>query len=222
MTAHVQQASMLSGRYMTFMAVIGLHALMIGALIAIKIAPDIAKAPLALQWVNSPPPDDSSPPLPTIAQAQRAVTVPQVIIQIPEYINVEPTNAIAVQAAPSQASAQEAGVVEAEGGSGAATVLTPPARVTTALQYRITRPTDEYYPDTSKVIQEQGVAVVRVCVDGAGRMSGAPVIETSSGYKRLDQAALRWARESLSFKPATENGAGVPACKGFRVNFDLH
>jgi TonB family protein len=222
MTAHVQQASMLTGRSMTFMVVIGLHVAVIGGLMTMKMIPDVGdKLPPALQWIIDPPPLPPDDPQPNIIKAHKAVPMPTVIFNPPDIV-IQAFEVAEVQdAAQTTAAASDTGTV-VESASGTGTVIAPPARVATALQYRITRPTDEYYPDTSKVIQEQGVAIVRVCVDAAGRMSGAPVVEASSGFKRLDQAALRWARESLSFTPATENGVGVAACKGFRVNFNLH
>jgi TonB family protein len=224
MTAHVQQASMLTGRSMTFMAVIGLHVAVIGGLMTMKMIPDVGdKLPPALQWIIDPPlpPPDDPLPKPNIVEAHNAVPMPTVIFNPPDIV-IQAFEVVEVQnASQTTTAASDTGTV-VESASGPGAVIAPPARVATALQYRITRPTDEYYPDTSKVIQEQGVAIVRVCVDAAGRMSGAPLVETSSGFKRLDQAALRWARESLSFTPATENGVGVPACKGFRVNFNLH
>ena len=81
---------------------------------------------------------------------------------------------------------------------------------------------DEFYPATSVTLQEQGVSIVRVCVGANGRIEGQPTTQVSSGYKRLDQAAIRWTREALRFTPATENGVGVTACKGFRVVFNLN
>lgn len=49
-----------------------------------------------------------------------------------------------------------------------------------------------YYPDMSRELDEQGTAIVRVCVGADGRLSGAPSLYRSSGYARLDKAALKW------------------------------
>jgi protein TonB len=103
------------------------------------------------------------------------------------------------------------------GGSGAGTtepVLTP-------LTWAARRSTDEYYPPASARLEEEGATTLRVCVSAAGRLTGAPRIETSSGHARLDAAAVAWAREALAFRPATRDGVPVEACKGFRVTFDL-
>jgi protein TonB len=80
---------------------------------------------------------------------------------------------------------------------------------------------DQFYPPLSAQLGERGASVIRVCVDSSGRMAGAPTVENSSGYPRLDEAALKWAREALTFRPAMRDGVPVDACKGFRVNFKL-
>ena len=100
--------------------------------------------------------------------------------------------------------------------------VAPPARKFTDLTYRAVKSPNEFYPPTSVALQEQGISIVRVCVDAAGRLDGAPTIQTSSGYKRLDQAAVRWTREALRFTPATEDGVGMRSCKGFKVVFNLN
>ena len=46
----------------------------------------------------------------------------------------------------------------------------------------------DYYPNASLVQEEHGVSVVRVCVDATGRIAALPLIETSSGYRRLDES----------------------------------
>jgi len=68
---------------------------------------------------------------------------------------------------------------------------------------------------------EEGAAIVRVCVGADGALEGIPQVSDSSGHSRLDAAAVAWAREALTFTPATENGRRVASCKGFRVRFTL-
>jgi hypothetical protein len=52
-------------------------------------------------------------------------------------------------------------------------------------------------------------------------VDAAPTVETSSGFSRLEEATLKWAREALTFHAATRDGVPVQACKGFRVNLRL-
>jgi periplasmic protein TonB len=221
MTAHVQQASILSGRSMTMMVVIGLHALVISALIMMKIVPPlIDQGPPPFEVINDPldvkPPPDESVPKPRILD-RFEVVVP--VIQPPDIVITEDT--FVVEQSPPQE--VDSGPAQVDTGPGTATVISaPPARVFTELKYRAVLSPDDFYPATSVSLQEQGVAIVNVCVGANGRMDGQPTIVGSSGYKRLDQAAIKWAREALRFTPATENGSAVRACKGFRVVFNLN
>ncbi len=214
MSAHVQQAGFLSGRSMTFVAVVGLHAVVIAALIAIRIVPDmIDPGPKPLTWFRDVTPPDPVPPMPRLPDVNPRLPSP---VPIPY---LEPIEA----AAESENTIQVPAVVAAAGDPDATTptAVPAPAHVSTELRYEIVRPTDDYYPDTSVMLEERGIAIVQVCVDAAGRIAGQPTVQSSSGHKRLDQAAIRWARESLRFSPATLDGVGVAACKGFRVNFNL-
>ena len=95
------------------------------------------------------------------------------------------------------------------------------AAPSTPLSFDATQSPDQYYPPLSAQMGERGAAIIRVCVDTGGHLAGAPTVEGSSGFTRLDEAALRWAREALRFRPATRDGVPVAACKGFRVNFKL-
>jgi outer membrane biosynthesis protein TonB len=65
------------------------------------------------------------------------------------------------------------------------------------------------------------VSTLQVCVAANGMLAGAPKLTTSSGYTRLDSAAVKWVQEALRFTPAQRDGQAVLACKGFRVTFQL-
>ncbi len=80
---------------------------------------------------------------------------------------------------------------------------------------------DEYYPETSRRLEETGTALVYACVGTNGRVDGTPRIDKSSGSSRLDQAAIRYASHAR-FRPATEDGKPVPGgCTKFNVTFRL-
>jgi len=221
MSAHVQQASVLTGRSMTMMAVIGLHALVISALIAMKFVPPLIDQGPPPIVVTVPPPDPVPPP-------PQPKPVPLEVHKLPVVIPVLPPldiplteESLVVEMSPPQD--VDAGPVQVDPGPGTATVVTAPTqRVFTELKHRAVMSPDDFYPATSISLQEQGIVIVNVCVGADGRMDGQPTIVGSSGHKRLDQAAIRWARDALRFTPATENGLGVRACKGFRVVFNLN
>jgi protein TonB len=208
MSAHIQQAGLLSGRSMTMMAVIGLHALVISALIAIKVVPELTRpGPLTLVLV----PVVSAEPV-SLSRVTKLTFDTKVVVPVPDNLQWEVADA--VQPKSEVGASQE---IEVARGS----VVDAVTRSATELQYQIVRPTEDYYPAASLALEEQGIAVVRVCVDAAGRIDGVPTVQSSSGHRRLDVAAVRWARESLRFTPATLDGLAVVACKGFRVNFSM-
>jgi protein TonB len=198
---------------MVMVATIALHGAVIAALMAMRIIPDVLNPPPPLVTtieqapeLQPPPPEDLK--VPVTSMRFDVPVIPEVVI--PEMP--------ASESALVQPEASTDTVVGVPEGTGTNVVAEVPA---TPLQFRATRPADDYYPAASLRLQEEGIATVRVCVGPNGRMDGAPVIEQSAGSARLDAAALTWAREALRFTPATRNGQAVAACKGFRVNFRL-
>lgn len=70
------------------------------------------------------------------------------------------------------------------------------------------------YPTLARRLGESGTVVVRVLIGTNGRAEKAQ-IEKSSGYERLDQAALETARDRWRYVPGTRNG--VPEAMWFKV-----
>lgn len=211
--ATIHKAGLLTGRQMVLLVVVGLHALVIGGLMTMKIAIDNARPPAVFKPVTAIEPVEPLPPPPrlqvTPSVAIPAWTPPTVV---PPLITID-----VIPRAP----AESAPVLVPEAPVGPVAEHPVDAVPATALTYRATRSPDDYYPAISLRLQEQGDAVVRVCVGPTGRREGSPVVERSSGSRHLDAAAVKWASEALAFTPATRNGAAVSACKGFRVNFTL-
>ncbi|HEV2285032.1 MAG TPA: TonB family protein [Steroidobacteraceae bacterium] len=82
--------------------------------------------------------------------------------------------------------------------------------------------TEDYYPEASKRLDEQGVVVVRVCVGPDGKLTEEPTIAKSSGSNRLDGGALKLAKAgSGKYVAATEDGKGVVACATLPIKFQL-
>jgi TonB family protein len=82
--------------------------------------------------------------------------------------------------------------------------------------------TADFYPSASIRLGEMGVAAVRACVDGNGRLTSDPTIFQSSGKPRLDEAALKLARAgSGHYHATTEDGKPVSSCYAFGIRFDL-
>lgn len=82
--------------------------------------------------------------------------------------------------------------------------------------------TADYYPPPARRLDEEGNTVVSVCVDPRGRLTATPAIVGSSGFKLIDQGALRLASAgSGHYRPTTENGRPVASCYAFRISFRL-
>lgn len=222
MSANVQQASVLSGRSMVLAVTIALHAAVIGVLMSMRIDTGTVaqEVRLIMSMVTEElRPVEAPPPTPVPFTEH----VPVVLNIAPPVVDFPVEEAVQFVAAAEQGPAlvpMLPGVAESIGTGGGAGSVTP-AIAPTELQFRAARSTDEYYPATSLQLGEQGATVLRVCVASTGSLQGVPAIERSSGSRRLDQAAVRWAQEALRFTPATVDGLPVDACKGFRVNFTL-
>ena len=82
--------------------------------------------------------------------------------------------------------------------------------------------TEDYYPDASRRLEEQGVVTMHACVDGSGKLTQEPTVAKSSGSARLDGGAVKLAKAaSGKYTAATEDGKGVPGCVNFNVKFQL-
>jgi protein TonB len=82
---------------------------------------------------------------------------------------------------------------------------------------------DDFYPDASRRLGEEGLTVVDICVGPDGKLTEAPKVHTSSGHERLDQAAIKVAQTgSGRFKPATEEGKPITKCTQLPIRFKLH
>lgn len=210
MSAYIQQSSVFSGRQFVMMVTIALHAALISALMAMKISTVISNPQPVLQWPDIKP--DPQPPEPVAPRPDVRLRDWQ------DYQPQVPRPDVSFPPDDPPATPETSGSVEPIGTSPAQGAPIP----ATGLQFRAVRPADDYYPAAAIRDNEQGAAIVHVCVGADGRLAAAPVIANSSGSRRLDGAAVTWAREALQFTAATSGGVAVAACKDFRVNFTLH
>jgi TonB family protein len=205
-----ERLNLLTGRQMMFGLVVGLHALVIAAMLMAKITIDAKPALTAFKPITpvdvEPPPPDPPKLMPTVEDVPTTIVTPIVLPYITEPMQQPHTIEIP------RIGDVEIGRVSGEPSDGIPTIQP------TDLTYKAIRSPDEYYPPSS---QAQGVAVVKTCVGPSGRLESRPVIERSAGDRQLDAAAVRWASEALVFIPATRNGSPVSGCKGFRVRFSL-
>jgi TonB family protein len=81
------------------------------------------------------------------------------------------------------------------------------------------RSPEEFYPDQSKHLLEEGSVVLSVRVSATGCATDIGVAG-SSGSTQLDDAAQRYA-ETMEFLPAEQAGTAIAATKEFKVTFKL-
>lgn len=72
------------------------------------------------------------------------------------------------------------------------------------------------YPSESKKLGEEGAVALALYLNEEGRVQEAKV-ETSSGFARLDEAAVKQAVKAWKFEPCTQ--AGQPVACWYRIKF---
>lgn len=77
------------------------------------------------------------------------------------------------------------------------------------------------YPSAAIRMNETGLVKLSVCVAIDGRIADVTV-QTSSGYSRLDQAAVAHLRKlGMRMLPGTDNDRAVPMCTDLAIRFEL-
>ena len=76
------------------------------------------------------------------------------------------------------------------------------------------------YPPVSRRLGEQGTVVLEVLVDPSGRVIDVKVVQ-SSGFPRLDQAALDGVKANYRFAPGTVDGKPQPMRYTFKFTWKL-
>jgi len=79
---------------------------------------------------------------------------------------------------------------------------------------------EEMYPAMSKRLGEEGAVILLLTVDEEGKVTDATV-QTSSGFERLDDAAVKEAKRSWRFLPGTKNGKPASMQMPYKVTFKI-
>ena len=96
-----------------------------------------------------------------------------------------------------------------------------PAEVVVGPRSNPKRPVSEPdYPPMSKRLGEEGSVVLELYVMEDGRV-GEAKLKTSSGFPRLDEAAIKHVKRSWRLLPGTKNGKPVPMWYPFKVTFKI-
>lgn len=207
MSAYVQDTQFFTRRTVVLAAIIALHIFLAWVLAtglasrAIQMVAPPIKTTIVQQTKQQlkPPP----PPPPQLQQQQVEVPPPVVNINIPQAAQTHAITVVkkVVRAAPAPAPVH----------------VTPLSAIA-----RDFPSTDDYYPDASRRLGEQGTALVKLCIGAGGRVVGDPTIQKSSGSSRLDQAAVRYAKATSGhFNPETRNGQPVTVCTALPIKFQL-
>jgi TonB family protein len=200
-----------SRRTMSLFMVIGAHAAVFAALLLTVSTTKVPvlPTPFVADVIDKPrPPRD----LPQVDPVKTNINIrlpidkiefPPVVVDRDSAITGDPRSLLPVDTQPSQPPAHVARLQQ--GGTGAG--FPDPA---------------SFYPSQSIRIGEVGVSVVRVCVNAKGRLTADPVTSKTSGFERLDLAALTLAKAgSGHYRPSTEDGAPVDSCYPVGVRFQL-
>ena len=83
------------------------------------------------------------------------------------------------------------------------------------------RPADpaDYYPSESKRRNEQGLAMVHVCVDENGKLLREPDILETSGFPDLDAAAIEVAKATQYRAGMINDNPVMESCMRFKIMF---
>jgi periplasmic protein TonB len=204
MAAYAYPPGFAQRRAVVFFAIVGVHVLLIYAFasgLAMKavemIAPPIDTTIIDEEVeLDEPPP----PPPPEFERPPVQIVAPEIAITMPVDAPPPPITNVTTRPAPPP-------------------VITPPAPGTKLA--RISGPnTEDYYPSISRNAGEEGRPMVKVCIGANGRLESAEVGETS-GFPRLDEAAVRVAKASR-YKAATEAGKAIAQCANLPIRFSLN
>jgi protein TonB len=189
-----------------FACVAALHAVLIYA-IAVSIGVLDVPLPHVFEATILPAEKPVVPMTPIMPITIPSLANRNVIDLSPPIIELEQTN-------PSDGS--EVGAVEETEDKGSGPALHEPERVIAATPLLTREP---LYPAGSIRENEQGLVVVNVLVGPDGRVEDVVVLK-SSGYSRLDDAAVKSAR-GWKFKPGTRGGIAAATWVSLPVRFQL-
>jgi periplasmic protein TonB len=203
-----------SKRTLAFFLVVIIHALFFWVLasgLGAKMVQTVM-GPVETKIIEELPEDDKEPPPPPpdIEQPPPYVPPPEVSVDIA--IDTGPTTAISGATSERPVAAPPPPPpkpVEAK------RTITPPS--TQGKGARITQPE---YPPASRRAGEAGTVTLKCYVKEDGRCSEVSVVK-SSGFEKLDEAAVKEVQRNWKFVPGKEDGKPVASWHSFQVTFRL-
>lgn len=208
--APATDSSFFTRRGLVFAAIVALHVGMFYLLnsgLSHQII-DVVLGPIETRMIEEAPKQDEPPPPPPPKIETPPPFVPPPEIDISIAPDAAPTTAIQTTTSVRPTTPPP--------------VAAPPAPTSrTAPKSDSRRPlTQPEYPPSSRRAGEAGTVILEVYVLENGRVGEAKV-KQSSGFPRLDEAAVREVKRSWRLVPGTENGKPVPMWGQFAVTFKL-
>lgn len=169
----------------------------------------------AMQMVFiAPPQEESAPPPPQpkleqppiLATKRQVQAAPEAPVVPPEPVEKAPEQKVTEEtAAPAQPAAPVAAAA--------------PVEIPVNVRAAYANNPQPGYPQASRRLKEQGMARLRVLVGGDGRVQQI-ALESSSGFSRLDSAAMAAVRD-WKFAPARRGDAAIAQWVIVPINFKL-
>ena len=197
-----------NGRKATiFGVIVAFHLLLVWALmtslgtIIVDRLPPIIKAEIIEEIQDK---DEPPPPPPTIETPPPYVPPPDLLIDVP--VDAPPqTGALVVSSKPAPPAPPAA---------------KPGIKKAPEIDPKYKRRFQPEYPPTSRRLGEEGSVVLQVLVGADGTVQDGKV-QKSSGFPRLDEAALKHALRAWRFTPGTEDGTPVTTWHSIKVTFKI-
>ncbi|MGA9026491.1 MAG: energy transducer TonB [Steroidobacteraceae bacterium] len=190
-------------------AILALHALGIRVLWSGPAGSGVrlAAAPIQIQDLRPARPPDPLPLPPVSLQHPSLLTIEAPEVEIPETAEAPAPAAVVRDPPPRPVPIPAPAAVEPE-----AVVDIGP------LPTYVPRSPDRYPADSIRA-GEIGAPTILICISAAGAVDSVRLAK-SSGFARLDQAALGIGRDAR-FRPATRRGKPVALCRPYRIKFGI-
>ena len=215
-------AARLKKRFGPLAAVAGLHLVLFYGIYSGMASRIIEKAVPKAVYVEFVTPSEPSPPVETPVPKTVQLTPPPLVVPPVVPVVIQPPVQNAITLPPPQPVAAEkpaAPAVVAVTAPAAAAAAQPPGPRTLSSGVEYIEAPQPVYPNMSKRLGEQGKVILRVLVDEKGKANQV-VVQTSSGFARLDEAG-RQAALRAHFKPYIEDGRPVAVYVIVPLNFAL-
>jgi periplasmic protein TonB len=204
--------------------VVLLHLLLIYALVTglAHRAIQVVETPIETRIIAATKPQTAQPPPPPPMQ----MTPPPTAIVPPPEIHIETPPPPPPRATIRVARPVKPPPVPTPAPAPAPVPIPAPAPVPAAAPVRVmprldaSRSQQPDYPDASRRLGEQGSVVLQVLIGTDGRVVDAKILQ-SSGYQRLDEAAIDGVKNDYRFVPGTVDGKPAQMWYTFKFNWKL-